>query len=393
LLSSSILYALLCVQRGGGTTAWETCRSILRTVPTGSDVIATTSAGSYLARMLREEIEREHLFLHDASQAFEPDSIRLISQQDDSGLPLTLGDRDLEIVASLPIWPGWSSQTAQRMRTIDSLYGTHNPGLLVVEDARSAVPILDGARETLRRHRPAVLISLSNSALAERSTVWEACVACLEPLGYVWVDGLMLPRTTREQRSEAVTACANDVICALPSSAAEIDLPSELLPLPAYDGDPIAAIAWKDWAMQVGFDPQRTMRFDLPFDDRIAAFGLHPAEHDGAGICWRWSGPTAHVRLALPLPCAGHWRVRLQVFDWGVAGDARDLQVFMQGKPAPCNEYGDRFGWFGPIAVPRMAAGGVLNVDIVTPAARRASDEDPRRIGVNFTRCLLERTA
>jgi hypothetical protein len=36
---------------------------------------------------------------------------------------------------------------------------------------------------------------------------------------------------------------------------------------------------------------------------------------------------------------------------------------------------------------------GVLNVDIVTPAPRRASDQDPRRIGVNFTRCLLERTA
>ena len=62
--------------------------------------------------------------------------------------------------------------------------------------------------------------------------VWEACVERLAPLGYVWVDGLMLPRTTREQRSEAVTACANDVICAMPSSAVEMDLPSELLPLP-----------------------------------------------------------------------------------------------------------------------------------------------------------------
>jgi hypothetical protein len=40
-----------------------------------------------------------------------------------------------------------------------------------------------------------------------------------------------------------------------------------------------------------------------------------------------------------------------------------------------------------------MAACGVLNIDVVTPPARRASDQDPRRIGVNFTRCLLERTA
>ena len=279
-------------------------------------------------------------------------------------------------------------------QSTSALWGTHRPGLLVVEDVRSAVPILDGARETLRRHRPAVLISLSNSALA----VAQHGMGGVRGMSRAaWLCRGRRPDAAAHnaraaQRSRHCLRQRCHLRFSLPS-AVETDLPSELLPLPAYDGDPIAAIAWKDWAMQVGFDPQRTMRFDLPFDDSIAAFGLHPAEHDGSGTCWRWSGPTAHVRLALPLPCAGHWRVRLQVFDWGIAGDARDLQVFMQGKPAPCNEYGDRFGWFGPIAVPRMAASGVLNVDVVTPAPRRASDQDPRRIGVNFTRCLLERTA
>jgi hypothetical protein len=384
----------LCIQRGGSVTAWETCRTLLRRLPLGADVIAATLPGSYLSHMLRTDIDHDRLFMHEASDVVADEGAVARLRHFEDGLPVVLGDRDLELVPSLRTWPAVGPRGAERMRTIDTLYGgTHRPGLLVIEDATAAARILDGAVETVHRHRPMILASLTTCALSERSAVWEECAARLEGLGYVWVDGLMLPRVTREQRNEAVTACASDVLCALQSRAVEADLPTDLLSLLADAGKPVASIAWTDWAIQVSLDPQRIGPIALPFDNRMAASGLHPAEHDGSGTWWRWSGPSAHARLHLPLPSAGHWRVRFEVMNWGAAKTARDLQVFVQGKPTPCVEHGEYFGCFGPIAVPGIEACGVLNVDIVTPSPRRASDQDPRRIGVNFTRCVLERAA
>ena len=392
--SASLLYALLCIQRGGGVTAWEVCRTLLRQLPRNADVIAATVVGSYLTHMLRGGVDRDHLFLHEVSTIAKSEVADGDPRFIGDGLPIVLGDRDLDIVPSLRTWPAVSARNVQRIRTVDTLYGgTHRPGLLVIEDAGSAVRVLDGAVETVQRHRPMILASLSTRAPAERSAVWEVCVERLEGLGYVWVDALMLPRVTREQRNEAVAACANDVICALQSSTMAAGPPKDLLSLLADAEKPIASIAWTDWMTQVSVDHQRIGPIALTFDDRIAAAGLHPAEHDGSGTWWRWSGPSAHVRLLVPLPSAGVWRVRLEVLNWGVARNAWDLQVFMQGKTAPCADHGEHFGCYGPIVIPIVDTCGVLNIDILTPTPQRASDQDFRKIGVNFTRCELERTA
>jgi hypothetical protein len=387
-IATSLLYALLSIKRGDGVTAWETCKALLQRLPQDADVVAATYAGSYLGRMLRESLGRDRLFLHEAPIGSQADAT------DDDSMLVELDDRDLDLAAPLRFWPSAVSRTARRVRTIDTVYGaTHRPGLVIIEDAEAAPRILDGAADTLQRHRPSILISLTTAPPARRVAIWEDCAARLARLGYVWLDGLMLPRATREQRTDAVAACANDVICALPPTALDAALPRELQALVADDGAAIAPIAWNDWADRVGRDAQRTGEMVLAFDDHLPALGLHPAEHDGAGTWWRWSGPTAHAQFALPLPCAGQWRVRLEVYDWGVAEDARALRVFIQGKPAPCDEHGHNFGCFGPVTVARLEAGGVLTVDVVTPPPRRASDDDPRKIGVNFTTCVLERIA
>jgi hypothetical protein len=392
--TSSLLYALLSIQRGSSATVWETCSALLRRLPQDADVIAATYAGSYLGRMLRESLGRDCLFLHEALIEPQSDAMAEAPWADEDGMLVTLDDRDLDLTPPLRFWPATAAGTARRVRTIDTLYGTtHRPGLIIIEDAAAAARILGGAAETLRRHRPGILISMHACPPGQRIAIWEDCAARLKGLDHVWLDGLMLPRVSPEQRREALEACANDVICALPSDALRAHLPQEMRSLPDEAGNAIAPLAWNDWTDHVAFDTQRKGYTVLPFDDRLPARGLHPAEHDGAGTWWRWSGPTAHAQFALPLPCAGQWRVRLEVYDWGVARDASALRVFLQGKPARCDEHGHNFGYFGPVAISKLEAGGVLTVDVVTPAPRRASDDDPRRIGVNFTTCMLERMA
>ena len=394
LISTSLLYALLSVQRGGGVTAWETCKALLRLLPQDADVVAATYVGSYLARMLRDSLGHNRLFLHETPVESQADAIQLRPRAGDDGMLVTLHDRDLDLASSPRFWPNAAVQPARRLRTVDTVYGaTHRPGMVIIEDAEAATRILGGAVETLQRHRPSILISLATSPLGRRIAIWEDCAARLEDFGYIWVDGLMLPRATRDQRAEAVAACANDVICALQPATLDAQLPPELRSLVPDEGNAIAPIAWNDWADRVSLDAQRIGYTVLAFDDRLPALGLHPAENDGSGTWWRWSGPTASVRFGLPLPCAGQWRVRLDVFDWGVAEDANALRVFIQGKPARCNEHGHNFGCFGPVAVSKLEACSVLTVDVVTPPPRRASDEDPRKIGVNFTSCMLERMA
>ena len=79
------------------------------------------------------------------------------------------------------------------------------------------------------------------------------------------------------------------------------------------------------------------------------------------------------------------------MLNWGVAEDASGLHVFTGSVPIPCDQQGADFARFGPIPIPYRFAMGILAVDIVTPPPRRPSEDDPRLIGVNFTRAALER--
>jgi len=389
---SATLYAILSLQRGGGPTAWESCEALLRWLAPGSDVIAATLPGSYLERRLQGRIDAAHLFLHplrarDRAVAAPP------LQRADDGAGV-LGDRDCDVrtAPSLP-WPAPVARAAGRIRTLDTLYaGTHRAGLIVVEDAAAAPSILAGAGALLHQ-APAIVVCFASTPLADRAAVWERCVERLEGRDYAWFDGLLLPCATAERRTEAVTVCANAVACALPRAFAAARLAPEMLQAATPEELSVAAVAWNDWAAPVPRDRARDAQLAVTFDDALPAYGLHPAETDPSGHCWRWTGPSAHARFLLPVVAAGRWYLRLEVFNWGVAANASEIRVFVDGRALASDQHGPGGARFGSFTVAAQDAPGVLTVDVITPPTRRASEDDPRRIGVNFSRCILERAA
>ncbi len=387
-----VLYALLSLQRGGGPTSWEACSTLLGWMAAGSDVIAATQPGSYLERRLGETVAPDRLFLHPVYPHADGDWPGLAPQRPhDPTVALGAADRDLA-PSPLP-WPAVAASARARIRTIDTLYSTsHRPGLIVIEDAAAAREILAGAGHALR-HDPIILICLASCPVEERGARWEECVAGLDGTSYEWFDGLLLACATAERRREAVMTCANAVVCALPRALAQVRLAHGLAAPETLEEQSVAAMAWNDWAGHVPTDAARRAELALAFDDSLPAQGLHRAETDGAGNWWRWSGPSAHARFVLPLPAAGRWFLRLEVFDWGVAAEDAGLRVFVQGTPVRCDIRGPSGARFGPIDIARQDAASVLTVDLVTPPPRRASSDDPRRIGINLSRCVLERAA
>lgn len=390
---SGILYAILSLQRGGGPIGWETCDALLRWLPGDCDVIAATLAGSYLERRLRGKLDAAHLFVHPIRPPIgRTPSPPVSRRQGDAAI--FLGDCDCDIRTAPPLpWPAGPAREDGRVRTLDTLYaGTHRPGLIVVEDAAAARTILAGASEVLRR-LPVILICFASCPVQDRAAIWEQCVEILAGRDYAWFDGLLLPCTTAARREEAVTACANAVVCALPRGLIEARMARGLFQAATPEELSVAAVAWNDWTTYVVPDKTRDSQLAVPFDDSLPAYGLHPAESDGQGHCWRWTGPTAHARFLLPVIAAGRWYLRLEVFNWGVASNASKVRVFVQGRPVASDQHGHGSARFGSFAVSQQEAPGVLTVDIITPPTRRASEHDPRRVGVNFSRCVLERAA
>jgi hypothetical protein len=206
----------------------------------------------------------------------------------------------------------------------------------------------------------------------------------LESHNYQWVDGLLLPCSVPDRRRETLSDNACCVICALPNSwRGHAVMPTFALSSQKEETS-VAALAWSDWTVDVPIDPGRSGALSLLFDDMIPAFGLHRAETDGLENWWRWTGPTAHTRLVLPLPSAGRWLLTLEVFNWGVVQTVDQIRVAAQGQQILCVKEGVYFASFAPVTIPYWDAQGTLAVDIVTPAPRRTSSEDPRLIGISF---------
>ena len=166
--------------------------------------------------------------------------------------------------------------------------------------------------------------------------------------------------------------------------------PDQMLPAAATDIG-IATVAWNGWVSEIKADDLRSGPITVMFDDELPVFGFHSAETDCAGTWCRWSGPTSHARIAMPLPAHGRWFLRFDILNWGVVQDKEVFRVLIRGQPVLLEQRAAGFVRFGPVDIPYHAATAVLCVDIVTPTPVRASVGDPRLIGVNFSHCRLER--
>jgi glycosyltransferase involved in cell wall biosynthesis len=238
--SPSAIYALLSRQYGTDPGAWEACQALLRRLPVGADVIAATLSGSYLERRLRESVEPEHLFLH----ALPPQGqVRRRSAARDAAVTapaIALGDRDCDIPALFAQpWPAAPAHEGIRIRTLDTLYAaSHRPGLIVIEDAAAARPILAGAEELLRQ-APMILISFAAAREQDRVVLLPACVAWLEGRGYDCRDGRLAPLASAARPIAPGSARDTGVICSLPPQPVQAGLDRGVLvqvPLDAGGG-------------------------------------------------------------------------------------------------------------------------------------------------------------
>ena len=369
-----ILRGSMRALRGGGGTLAELCHAVLDLLPNDPCILAVTDPGSALDRWLTGAISADRLLRHTAGSA------EILAAQ----------DRD-RAAAPLRPWPGAPPAPAARLRRADTLYADSHPiGLIVIEDAADAPAILAGAPRLLSGQSPAIILGFATVPPAARAPLWEDLAALLAPFGHAWHDAMLLPASDPGLRRQSLVLLADQAVCALPPGLPPAAIPRALQGTVARDDVDLAELAWSGWHGGVPrIDPGAPA---VAFDRDLHCRGFHPAETDGP-TSWRWSGPAARASFALPQPGAGRWRLRLQVLDWGVAGADGALQAFAQGQKLRQVARDGGGIAFEAITVPAIPAPGPVMIDLITPKPRRASPDDPRRIGINCLSASLTRIA
>lgn len=380
---------MLSLRRNGAPTPWEACAWLLGCVGAGRDVVAVTPPGSYLARRLRDAVDPDHLFAHCPEEAAGP----MADALDEDGIPVVLGENDRDrrhcpTGTWLPVQP----PTMFRRRRLDTVYfDSHAVGLLVLDCPSSGPAVLRGAARILAVHQPAIVLDLTAVPPARRIAVCEECVAAAGP-AYTWHDGLMLCCNTAERRSEAVLACAASVVCALtPRMSPLAQVPPEVLALASDELEPLVGMSWTDWHERVAIDRARFEGIEVIFDQNLPATGFHPSETDGRGTWWRWTGPTVRSAFMMPVPGPGDWLLRFDVLNWGIASGPGDIRVSVAGHDLRLVASGGQTACFGPLMLRPSWTPGSVPIGIVVPETRTASAQDGRRVGLNISRCTLER--
>ncbi len=384
----ALLYALLSLRRDSGPTPWELCAALLDAAGTG-DVVAVTRLGSYVARSLQGRLPEHMLFHHLPAELV---ATIVAGTPATVGIPVVLGDKDRDRhPLHVSSWPPVAPSQRLRLRQLDTLYAdSHAVKLLVLDCPSSAASVLRGATRVLARHRPQILLDMTTVPLARRTAVWEDCIkACGDD--YNWYDGHRLPCATPERRVEALFACASHLACGIPAELAAIDQPpaNGAATLPVESAG-LARLAWAGWRDTLAADPARNAGLSVPFDANLPASNFHPAETDGSGAWWRWTGPGARSSFAMPIPASGPWNLRFAVINLGVVQQPADIRLYVMGQRLHPTLFDDHTLGFGPITFPAADPVNVTPIQIITPSPRRASDQDPRRIGISLMQCTLE---
>ena len=394
-IDETIALALLRANGQGGTA--EACLALLDRQSGGERCVAVVRPGSWLDRSLQAALPPERLFRLAIEDGAPPDdlpSAPLTARPPHAGAPdLIVADRDRDVPAAPRIgWPGRLPRPPQRLRRLDTLCaGDRRIGLLAIEGGDVAAT-LRGAAGLLGGGGLSLVVDLATAPSAERVGLWEVVVAAAGP-GFAWHDGFLLPRADPADRSRAVLLHAGTTACGLPAGTRILpEAPASIAALLPPDEHRAAGLAWRGWDGPLGrLSPPAPVAID--FDAALPCAGFYPAETDGAGVWWRWSGPDAHAAFALPVGAPGRYRLRLDVLAWGAVPNAAALAVAIDGETLRLEFADAQSIRFAPVAIVPGPEGTRTRVDMVTPPPRRAAPDDPRRIGINLARATLSPAA
>jgi hypothetical protein len=317
---------------------WDVTASLIEDLDADAAIVAASVPGSWLDRALAASVRPTRLFRYEADGAS-----GLLPGLRYAAPLVVVGDCDRDIPEPAPrLWPLARSRGDRRLRALDTLLGTaHRVGLLVIEAPAAIDRVVAGAAQIVARDTPTVIAGWGGLPRDARPGARERLVARIGN-DYSWFDG---------------------------EAGVSVGVRSPT--------------AWR---------PRPHMRHDraiVPVDQDLPCRGLYDAETGGGAAIWRWSGPGRGVALAVPLPGPGRWRLWLDVLAWGSAAGPRDLTVFADGQrldPVPMRGRGATYADFH-VADARP----LVRIDIVTPPTRRASEDDPRLIGINLTQVGLFR--
>ncbi len=326
---------VLCIPEVG---LWDVTAALIEDLDASAAIVGVSVPGSWLDRALAASVHPARLFRYEADGA-----PGLLPGPRHKGPVLVLsdGDRDIPEPAPRP-WPLARPRGDRRLRALDTLLGAaHRVGMLVIETPAAIDRVLAGAAQIVARDAPTLVVGWGGMPRDARPTARERLIARIGD-DYSWFDG---------------------------EAGASVGIRS--------------TTAWR---------PRPPVRHDsaiVPVDQDLPCLGLYDPETDGGVAFWRWSGPGREIALAVPLPGPGRWRLWLDIMAWGSAARPRDLTVFADGQrldPVPVRGRGATYADFHVAdALP------LVRIDIVTPPTRRASEDDPRLIGINLTRVGLLR--
>jgi hypothetical protein len=118
--------------------------------------------------------------------------------------------------------------------------------------------------------------------------------------------------------------------------------------------------------------------------DQIVRNDCYPMESDGKNS-WRWLGPRARARVALPCACPGTYRFETAVLSCHTEGGLGACRVLVEGREvATCVQGEDRgsISFVGHLDAAGYA--GYVEIDFVTRGTPAQAGADPRTLRINL---------
>jgi hypothetical protein len=296
----------------------------------GAVAVCALAPGDDLAERLAARLgDTARVFSHPLPAAFAETTQRHV----------TLGPFDEDQESPRPaVWPCSGLAARARFRKLDTEYSGDPVALIVLTDPAQAIPVLQGAAQTLAMAKLAVLLQRAGTSVSDSGPLLRTIMPA-----HAWFD------------------CGAMSLCALPRG--------ELLP-PLQAAAPATDIS-------------------VRFDTQLCSTGFHAPE-PGAPHGGRWTGAGLDTRFVMPWPAAGEWRLRLSVTDWGNA--ATGFPAVVEGirlAPQQIDQTGVTYA-LPPLATP---TGSTLTVTLLPPRPIADQHRWPRKIGLRIRAATLVRQA
>ncbi|MGH6878964.1 MAG: hypothetical protein ACREHV_16520 [Rhizomicrobium sp.] len=118
--------------------------------------------------------------------------------------------------------------------------------------------------------------------------------------------------------------------------------------------------------------------------DHVACNDCYPMETDGK-YSWRWLGPRARARVALPCVCPGTYRFEVAVMSCRTQGGLGACRVLVEGREVSTDVHGEDSGTISFVGrLDPDGYAGYVEIDFVNRGSPPQAGADPRTLRMNL---------